>query len=95
MLGSQALLGDGQRAAHRKNGIGEPICVHEKLSKVGEVGGNIWMVRPQVLLGDLKRTPQQRLGLAQPVGGFQKQGKVVMIPANSRVFGTKVFLVDG
>ena len=77
MVGAEALLVDGQRAAHQRLGLGQPVGGLQQLRQVVEVGGDVGMVGAEALLVDGERAAHQRLGLGQPVGGLQQLRQVV------------------
>ena len=84
MLGPEALLVDGERAAIERLGLGQPVGVPQQLGQVVEADGDVGMLGPEALLVDGERAAIERLGLGQTVGGPQQLGQV----AHSRgVFG--------
>ncbi len=72
MLGAEAVLVDGQRAAHQRLGLGQAVGGLEQLRQVVEVDGDVGMLGAEALLVDGQRPAHQRLGLGQAVGGLEQ-----------------------
>ena len=53
MLGTEALLVDGEGAAHQRLSLGQPVGVQQQQpDQVGEAGGNAGMLGAEALLVD-------------------------------------------
>ena len=95
VIGAEALLVDGQRAAHQRLGLGQPVRVLQQLRQVVEVAGDIGVIGPEALLVDGQRAAHQRLGLGQPVRGLEQLRQVVEVDGDVGVLGAEARLVDG
>jgi hypothetical protein len=68
MLGPQALLDDGERAAIERLGIGQPLGGLQQQGQVAELSRDVRMLGPQALLVDGERAAVERLGIGESVG---------------------------
>ena len=76
MIRAEALLEDGECAAHQRLGLGEPVGFLQQRGQVVEAIGDVGMLGAEALLVDGERAAIQRLGLGQPVGVLQQRGQV-------------------
>ena len=76
---SEALLVDGERAAHQRLGLAKPVRGLEQLGQVVEAAGDVGVVRSEALLVDGQRAAHQRLGLGEPVRGLEQLRQVVEV----------------
>ena len=67
MIGAEAFLVDGERAAHQGLGLGKPVRGLKQYRQIVEVSGHIGMIGPEAFLVDGERAAHQRLGLGEPV----------------------------
>ncbi len=95
MVGTEALLVNGQRSAHQRLGLRQPVGVLEQLCQVVEFCGNIRVVKAVVLFSDGQRAAHQRLGLRQPVGVLEQLCQVVEFYSDVRVVRAVALLVNG
>ena len=77
MVGAEALLVDGESAAHQKLGLGQPVGFLQQLGQVVEADGDLGMVGSEALLVDGECAAHERLGLGEAVGVLQQLGQVV------------------
>ena len=79
MIGAEAFLVDGERAAHQRLGLGKPVRVLKQHRQIVEVSGHIGMIGPEAFLVDGKRAAHQRLGLGKPVRGLKQLRQIVEV----------------
>ena len=63
MVRAEAFFVDGERAAHQRLGLDEPVGGLQQLGEVVESDRDVGMVRPEALFVDGERAAHQRLGL--------------------------------
>ena len=73
MIGAEAFLVDGKRAAHQGLGLGKPVRGLKQLRQIVEVRGHIGMIGAEAFLVDGERAAHQGLGLRKPVRGPGRQ----------------------
>ena len=78
---------DGQRPAHQRLGLRQPVRGLEQLRQVVEAGGHVRVLGAVGLLVDGQRPAHQRLGLRQPVRGLEQLRQVVEAVATSGCSG--------
>ena len=84
MIGTEALLVDGERAAHQRLGLRKPVRGLKQQRQIVEVSGHIGMIGAEALLVDGERAAHQRLRLGEPVRGLKQLRQIV---EGCRVFG--------
>ena len=75
MIRPEALLVDGERAAHQRLGLGKPVGGLQQSGKIVEASRDVGMLGPEALLVDGERAAIERLGLGEPVGGLQQAAR--------------------
>ena len=91
---AEASLVDGERAAHQRLGLGQPVRGLQQLARLLRSAGDVGMFVAEACLVDGEGAAHQRLGLGKPVGGLQQPGEVAELSATSRVSGTEASLRD-
>ena len=95
VLLAEARLVDGERAAHQRLGLAEPVGGVQQRGQVVEAGGDLGMVGPEARLVDGQGPAHQRLGLTEPVGGLEQLGQIVEADSDVGMVGAETRLVDG
>jgi len=92
---TEALLVDGECAAHQRLGLAEAVRVLEQLGQVVEAVGDLWVFRAEAFLVDGERPAHQWLGLAEAVRGLEQHSQVVEGGGDVWMFRAEALLVDG
>ena len=79
VIGAEAFLVDGERAAHQRLGLGEPVRGLEELRQIVEVDGDVGVIGAVGFLVDGERAAHQRLGLGEPVRGLEELRQIVEV----------------
>ena len=72
----EALLIDGEGAAHQRFGLGQPVGGLEQLRQVVEAGGDVRVVGPEALFVNLQGAAHQRFGLGVESGSNEEQSEL-------------------
>ena len=95
MVLAEACLVDGERAAHQRFRLAEPVGGLQQQGEVVEVARDVWMVLAKACLVDGERAAHQRFRLAEPIGRLHQLGEVVDGVRDVRMVLAEACLGDG
>ena len=79
MIGAEAFLVDGERAAHQGLGLRKTVRGLKQLRQIVEVSGHIGMIGAEAFLVDGERAAHQGLGLGKTVRGLKQLRQIVEV----------------